>query len=63
MITGYATLANTTSETLKAKLKTIHNKFLNKYSQYNRIRIGNFYIRIKIDKTAYWNYTQLKNLR
>ena len=63
MITGYATLVNTTSETLKAKLKTIHNKFLNKYSQYNRIRIGNFYIRIKIDKTAYWNYTQLKNLR
>jgi PPOX class probable F420-dependent enzyme len=60
MITGYATLENAISETLKAKLKTIHNKFLSKYSQYNRISFGNFYIRIRIDKTAYWNYTQEK---
>ena len=60
MITGYATLVNATSETLKAKLKTIHNKFLSKYSQYNKISVGNFYIRIRIDKTAYWNYTQVK---
>ncbi|MDW0330778.1 MAG: hypothetical protein QN651_08285, partial [Nitrososphaeraceae archaeon] len=60
MITGYATLENATSETLKATLKTIHNKFLSRYSQYNRIGVGNFYIRIRIDKTAYWNYTQAK---
>jgi len=26
----------------------------------NRISVGNFYIRIRIDKTAYWNYTQVK---
>lgn len=60
MITGNATLVNATSERLKAKLKRIHNKFLSKYSQYNRISVGNFYIRIRIDKTAYWNYTQVK---
>lgn len=60
MITDYATLVNATSETLKAKLKTIHNKFLNKYSQYNKISIGNFYIRIRINKTAYWKYAQVK---
>jgi PPOX class probable F420-dependent enzyme len=60
MITGNATLVNTRSETLKAKLKTIHNKFLSKYSQYNEISVGNFYIRIRIDRTAYWNYTQEK---
>ena len=60
MITGYATLVNATSETLNAKLKIIHNKFLSKYSQYNKISVGNFYIRIRIDKTAYWNYIQVK---
>lgn len=61
MITGYATLVNATSETLNAKLKTIYNKILSKYSQYNKISIGNFHIRIRIDKTAYWNYAQVKS--
>jgi PPOX class probable F420-dependent enzyme len=42
LIFGYATLVNSTSETLKAKLKTIHNKFLSKYSQYNKISVGTF---------------------
>ena len=56
MITGYATLLDLTSE----KLKTIHNKFLSKYSQYNKIGLGNFYIRIRINKTAYWKYAQSK---
>ena len=60
IITGYTTLVNATSETLKARLKTIHNKFLNKYSQYNKISVGNLHIRIRIDKTAYWNYTKVK---
>ena len=60
MITGYATLVNATSETLKAKLKTIHNKFLSKYSQYNKISVGNFYIRIRIAKTTHWRYSQVK---
>ncbi len=60
MITGYATLVNTTSETFKAKLNTIYNKFLSKYSEYNKISVGNFYIRIRINKTAHWNYTQIK---
>jgi hypothetical protein len=60
MITGHATLVNTTSETLKAKLKTVHNKFLNKYSQYNKISAGNFYIRIRIGETTYWSYTRVK---
>lgn len=60
MITGYATLANASSETLKAELKIIRDKFLSKYSQYNKISVGNFYIRIRIDKTAYWNYIQVK---
>jgi PPOX class probable F420-dependent enzyme len=56
MITGYAALVNATSETLK----TIHSKFLSKYSQYNKISVGNFYIRIRINKTAYWKYAQVK---
>ena len=56
MITGYAGLLDSTSE----KLKTIHNKFLSKYSQYNKIALGNFYIRIRINKTAYWKYAQSK---
>jgi PPOX class probable F420-dependent enzyme len=60
MITGYATLVNATSETLNTKLKTIHNKFLNKYSQYNKISVGKFYIRIRINKTSYWQYAQVK---
>ena len=60
MITGYATLVNATSERLNTKLKTIHNKFLSKYSQYNRISVGNFYIRIRIDKTTHWRYSQVK---
>ncbi len=60
MITGYATLVNGTSDTLKTKLKTIHNKLLSKYSQYNKISVGNFYIRIRVDKTVYWRYAQVK---
>ena len=56
MITGYASLLDLTSE----KLKTIHNKFLSKYSQYNKIGLGKFYIRIRINKTAYWKYAQSK---
>ena len=56
MITGYASLLDSTSE----KLKTIHNKFLSKYSQYNKIGLGNFYIKIRINKTAYWKYAQSK---
>lgn len=55
MVTGYATLVNGRLES-KLKLKTIHSRFLNKYSQYNKIGIGNFYIRIRIDKTEYWKY-------
>jgi PPOX class probable F420-dependent enzyme len=54
MITGYATLVNGRSKTLREESKTIHNKFLSKYSQYNKIGVGNFYIRIRIDKLAYW---------
>ncbi len=60
MITGYATLVNGTSEQSRPKLKTIHDKFLSKYSQYNKISIGNFYIRIRIVKTVYWKYPQVK---
>ena len=60
MITGYATLVNGTSKTLRTKLKTIHNKFLSKYSQYNKISVGSFYITIKIDKSTYWKYSQAK---
>lgn len=60
MITGYATLVNGTSKTLRAKLKTIHNKFLSKYSQYNKISVGSFYITIRIDKSTYWKYSQAK---
>lgn len=60
MITGYATLVNATSERLNTKLKTIHNRFLSKYSQYNKISVGNFYIRIRIDKTTHWRYSQVK---
>jgi coenzyme F420-0:L-glutamate ligase / coenzyme F420-1:gamma-L-glutamate ligase len=58
MMAGYATLVNAKSEPLKAKFNTIHKKFLIKYSQYNKISVGNFYIRIRVDKTAYWDYTQ-----
>lgn len=60
MITGYATLVNGTSKTLRTKLKTIHNKFLSKYSQYNKISVGSFYITIRIDKSTYWKYSQAK---
>jgi PPOX class probable F420-dependent enzyme len=60
MITGYATLVNGSLETIRTELKTIHNKFLSKYSQYNEISVGNFYIRIRINKTAYWKYAQVK---
>jgi len=60
MITGYATLVNGSLETIRTELKTIHNKFLSKYSQYNKISVGNFYIRIRINKTAYWKYAQVK---
>ena len=60
MITGYATLVNGSLEKIRTELKTIHNKFLSKYSQYNKISVGNFYIRIRINKTAYWKYAQVK---
>lgn len=60
MISGYATLVNGSLETIRTELKTIHNKFLSKYSQYNKISVGNFYIRIRINKTAYWKYAQEK---
>jgi Predicted flavin-nucleotide-binding protein len=56
MITGYASLLDSTSE----KLTTIHNKFLSKYSQYNKIGLANFYIKIRINKTIYWKYAQSK---
>ena len=60
MMTGYANLVNGNSETFRAELNTIHDKFLTKYTQYSKISVGNFYIRIRIDKTAYWNYSQVK---
>jgi PPOX class probable F420-dependent enzyme len=60
MVTGYATLLNGTSEKLATRLKTINNMFLSKYPQYSKIGIGNFYIKIRIDKGKYWKYTQIK---
>lgn len=60
MMTGYANLVNENSETFRAELKTIHDKFLSKYSQYSKIRVGNFYIRIGINRAKYWKYAQVK---
>ena len=62
MIIGYAMLVkpNRRTERLRKEISKIHSKFLKKYSQYNKISVGNFYIRIKINKTTYWKYTQVK---
>jgi len=62
MIIGYAMLVkpNRRTQGLRKEISKIHTKFLKKYSQYNKISVGNFYIRIKIDKTTYWKYTQVK---
>jgi PPOX class probable F420-dependent enzyme len=64
MIIGTATLVEMNERTEKSRkeISKIHTKFLKKYSQYNKISVGNFYIRIKIDKTKYWKYTQDKRL-
>lgn len=59
MMTGNANLLKQTSETLSSELKAIRTKFLIKYSQYSKVSIGNSYIRIRVDRTKYWKYTQL----
>ena len=62
MIIGCATLVkpNGRTEKLRKEIRKIHTRFLKKYSQYNKISVGNFYMRIKINKTTYWKYTQVK---
>jgi coenzyme F420-0:L-glutamate ligase/coenzyme F420-1:gamma-L-glutamate ligase len=62
MIIGCATLVdmNGRTEKLRKEIRKIHTKFLKKYSQSTKLSIGRIYIKIKIDKTIYWKYNQIK---
>ena len=62
MIIGCATLVEMNGRTEKSRkeIRKIHTKFLKKYSQYTKLSIGRIYIKIKIDKTIYWKYNQIK---
>ena len=62
MIIGHATLVELKGRTDKSRneIGNIYTNFLEKYSQYTKINIGRIYIKIKIDKTIYWKYNQIK---
>lgn len=62
MIIGHATLVELKGRTekLRNEIGNIYTKFLEKYSQYTKVSIGRIYIKIKIDKTIYWKYNQIK---
>ena len=62
MIIGNAMLVEMNGKTqeLRKEFRKIHSMFLKKYSQYTKFSIGNIYIKIRIDKTIYWKYNQIK---
>ena len=59
MLIGHATLLYQKGKyQTNEELIRIRNMLLVKYTQYSKIGIGNFYIKISIDKTVYWKFRQ-----
>jgi PPOX class probable F420-dependent enzyme len=60
MLIGRATLMyqNGKHQTTNEKIIRIQSMLVEKYSQYTKIRTGNLYIKIKVDKTIYWKFNQ-----
>jgi PPOX class probable F420-dependent enzyme len=60
MLIGYATLIHQKGkyQTTKKQIIRIRSMLVEKYSQYTKIGIGNLYIKIRIDKSIYWKFSQ-----
>jgi coenzyme F420-0:L-glutamate ligase/coenzyme F420-1:gamma-L-glutamate ligase len=60
MLIGRATLLyqNGKHQTTNEKIIRIQSMLVEKYSQYTKIRTGNLYIKIKVDKMIYWKFNQ-----
>jgi PPOX class probable F420-dependent enzyme len=60
MLIGHATLLGQKGkyETTNDEIIRIRSMLVEKYTQYTKIGIGKLYIKIRIDRTVYWKFSQ-----